>query len=156
MPTPPAPPQRLELRLENSARSWLRTLPAIGSYALKERDQDTPVVPETEIPRPVIFVEARDEGRAVRGAPIRNIKLLISVRANSKAPGGSAESFGCIEGALETCLDTTNLIQALSSESIAVMLAVRPCGVSYRSSGLVRQGTFTLDCKCVASELTAG
>lgn len=150
------PPQRLEHRLEDNGRAWLATNSFLAQYALKERDEDQLATPEGEIPRPIIILEAKDEGRAVVNTPIRNVRLSIIVRANSKTPGGDADSFSALGGALEIFLDTTNLVQALSGPQIGVMHVARVPGLGYRSTGLVREGTVAILCKCVAAELTVG
>ena len=152
----PNPPQRLEQRLEDSARAWLKTNPVLGQYAIKERDEDHYLLPEGEISKPVIILVAKDEGRAYKLTPIRNLRLSIIVRANSKTPGGDAASFSALGGTLENFLDTTNLVQALSSPTIGVMLVTRNAGIGFRESQFVREGRIGLEIKAVAAELTVG
>lgn len=156
MPDAPSPPRQLRERLEDTARTWIATLPSLGGYLIRERDEDGNVVPEDGPPRPVIIISAQDEGRAVKLTPIRNLRLAIVVRANSKTPAGEAASFSAIGGALEDALDTTNLLNELSGSTIAVMLATRQPGLKYRAAGFMREGTIEIECKAVKRELTNG
>ena len=146
----------LEQRLEDRAKAWLLTHPLLGQYVIKERDQDTDITPETTQPKPVIIVVAKDEGRAHRLTPIRNMRLEIKVRANSKTPGGDATSFSNLGGTLEAFLDLTNLITALSGPLIGVMLATRTPGIGIRWNAMMREGTVGIEVKAVAAELTVG
>ena len=86
--------------------------------------------------------------------PIRNVALSFTVRANSKTPAGNAASFESMTGDLENLLDTSNLLVALSSAGLAVMLATRQTGSPERSRKLIREQMFTIDCRAVAAELT--
>ena len=152
----PNPPQRLEQRLEDSARAWLKTHPVLGPYSILERDEDIYILPEGALPRPVIILTAKDEGRAYKLTPIRNLRLSIIVRANSKTPGGDAASFSALGGTLEQFLDGTNLVQALSTPTIGVILVTRNPGIGFRESAFVREGRIVLEVKAVAAELTVG
>ena len=150
---PPAtPPPGIEKRLEDNASAWLGGNAFLGQFTLRERLADGTLKPPTNPNAPVIILAARDRGRAVKNTPIRNVDLSIHVRTNTKAT--NAAGFAAIGGALEILLDTTNLVQALSGPLVAVMLATRVAGLQLRTEEFVREGIVTIECKCVAAELT--
>ena len=149
-PTPPPP--GIEKRLEDNAGAWLGGNAFLGQFTLRERLADGTLKPPTNPNAPILILVARDRGRAHKGTPIRNVDLSIHVRTNTKATNAAA--FAAIGGALEILLDTTNLAQALSGPLVAVMLATRMPGLQLRTGDNIREGIVTIECKCVAAELT--
>ena len=151
-PAPAVGVAGIEQRLEDNGIAWLGANAFLGQFTLRERLADGTLKPATNPNAPILILEARDRGRAVKNAPIRNVDLHIHVRTNTKAT--TAAAFAGIGGALEILLDTTNLVQALSGPLVAVMLATRVPGLQLRTSEFKREGTVTIECRCVAAELT--
>jgi hypothetical protein len=142
----------------HAARDLAITVPALAALEVKRRDEDTAITPESDKPkRPRLIISATDEGRTAKYAPIRNFRLEFAIRGNAKVPGGQADPFQSLCGALETLLDTTNLGTALTSSTwaIAVMLAIRTAGCARSIEGDLRTESYVIEVKAVGTEHTA-
>ena len=145
----------LEHRLQAAALAWLDSLSA--TFELRAQDEDTEITAKTETPKRLrLIVEAIDEGRHIQGAPIRNMRLALTIRGNTHTDAGKVDPMKEAAALIEALLDETNLLTALDSAALGVrvMHAVRRPGSGTNTQGMIRRTRYEVECKAVRAELT--
>lgn len=153
----PVANQRLERRLEFAGADFLATDATVAAYQTpKQRDVAAVLTPETAEKLALILLHARDEGRVANYAPIRNVRLAITLRANIKTAAGAPEALDAMTAAVEALLDDSNLTTSLDSltRGVRVMKATRRPGIGYAVQGLIKLIRFEIEVACLRAENT--
>ncbi len=149
--------QRLTRRLEFATADFLGESAAVAAYqAARQTDHAGKLTPETSAKRALILLNAVDEGRTAIGAPIRNLRLAITLRANSKTDAGGVEELDAMIAAVEQHLDASNLTTALdrATRGVRVMLAVRRPGIGRSVEGLIKMARFEIEVRALRADQT--